>query len=551
MVITPCKDGEPLSKFDEDGKAAVLNYNLPQSTAYDVFSYIKLDIPETLFKEAERKVPPGNYWDRLNEHRDKFDLSPQQIGAVLSGQAYSELNEVMSTGLNFTAAEIPTSSGVKFKAANLTVSTQSTSFATEYSANKIAEGFRPVLVRRPSGKQSLVFQPRPRQPQPAIYMVMRMKMATYPDDYGAGNTISTFTLLPGENTVIQIVDFRHDETTKTTSESVLDSYSEHAMEDLQTTIETSTGSSVEFSETDTDTMAASTGGEVGINLGIVKLGGEAGAEASSVNTTTEAVSQQVSTLNNAVSQHTQTADTQRQVEVSTDVTETSISETETTITRTLENINKSCVLNFVVRQLLQAFETITYLDNVTFVYSNGFDTSRKTGTLSSLDNLLRSVLNSKEAFAKVQNDIYMHLCNIPDYTGTRTSFIEEVVEDHGNCINKDQGPKKVRYVRKRMGLKQEHNGKIIDGIILNVTQRVMRTPAVIMDAVKGQGIAIDCYNRQLQEAAYMGAHLANRKTEQALAIIDAITDPSEKAKFYNNVFGSCCGTPQAEDAAAE
>lgn len=545
MELTPCIEGEPLSKFDEGGKAAVLNYNLPQATAYDIVTYIKLEIPEKLFKPSALKPPAGNYWDRFAAQKDKLDLTPQRIGQVLNGQAYSELTEVMNTALNYNAREVATATGVKFKAANLTVSTQSADFANEYTANKIAEGYRPVLVPRPSGKQSLVFQPRPKKASPAIYMVMRMKMATYPGDYGAGTTISTFTLLPGEQTVIQIRDYRHNEATKTTSESVLDSYSEHAMEDLQTTIESSTAFSSEASETDTDTMAASTGGEVGVNLGIVKIGGEAGAEASSVNTTTEAVSQQINTLNNAVSHHTQTADTQRQVEVSTDVTETEISETEKTVTRTLENVNKSCVLNFVVRQLLQRFDTITYLDNVTFAYSNGFDNSRKTGTLSSLDNLLRSVLKDANAVKKVQNDIYTHLCNIPDHTGTRLSFIEEVVEEHGNCINKDQGPKKVHYVRKRQDLVQEVNGKRIHGVVLNVTERVMRTPAVIMDAVKGQGFALDCYNQKLQEAAWMGAYLANRKTEQALEIIDAITDPLEKAKFYNNVFGTCCDTPQA------
>ena len=64
------------------------------------------------------------------------------------------------------------------KAANLTVSTKSARFATEDAATKIAEGFRPALARRPTGKQSLVFQPRPRKARPAIYMVMRMKMAT-------------------------------------------------------------------------------------------------------------------------------------------------------------------------------------------------------------------------------------------------------------------------------------------------------------------------------------------------------------------------------------
>ena len=63
----------------------------------------------------------------------------------------------------------------------------------------------------------------------------------------------------------------------------------------------------------------------------------------------------------------------------------------------------------------------------------------------------------------------------------------------------------------------------------------------------GQGEALDCLNQQLQQASYIGAHLANTKTEQAIALIDNIADPEEKARLYNNVFGSCCSTPQDAD----
>jgi hypothetical protein len=549
MELTSCIQREPLSKLDENGSASILNYNLPQSTTYEVFSYIKLDIPDKLFKDAEKKPPPGNYWDRFDLEVKKLDLNPEILTNVISGRSYTSVSEIMNVGLNVTANELPLSSGVKFRAANIPVSTKSTETAIPYMANKIAEGFRPVLQKRASGKQGLIFQPRPSKASPAIYLVMKMRMASYLGDYGAGQTLSTFSLLPGEKTTIQIRDYRHDEITKATSQSVLDSYSESAMEDLQTTVENASTTSSESSETDTDTLAASTGGEAGINLGIVKLGGEASGEASTVNTTTEAVSAQVSTLNSAVSHHVQTADTQRQVEVSTDLTETSISETETITTRTLENINRSRVLNFVFRQLLQEYYTLTYLDQVSLVYSNGYDNSRKTGTLSSMDNLLRAVLADKAAIEKVRSDIFVHLCNIPDHTGTRTSFIEQVTERHSNCIEPEKGEKPVTYVRKRKDLVQIYKDKSVEGIILNVTHRVLRTPALIVDALLGQGEALDCYNQHLQQAAFDGAILANKKLEQQIALIDAIADPVEKATQYNHVFGTCCPTPQtvAED----
>ncbi|MFO0997500.1 MAG: hypothetical protein U1F33_12535 [Alphaproteobacteria bacterium] len=544
MDKSSCIAHEPLSKLEDNGSASVLNYNLPQSTTYAVVSLIKLDIPLKSFKESERQPTPGNYWERFDVEAEKQDVTPGRIQSVLNARSYSGVDEIMSAGLNFTAAEPSLSSGVRMKAANIQVSTKSASFATEYAANKIAEGFRPQLYRRPSGKQGLVFQPRPKGARPAIYLVMKMRMASYLGDYGAGQTLSTFSLLPGEKTVIQIRDYRHDETTQSSSQSVLDSYSETAMEDLQTTIEASTTTGVESSDTDTDSMSVHAGYGVGIDLGIVKLGEDIGGEASSVNTSTEAVSQQVSTLNNAVDHHVQTADTQRQIQIDTDVTSTAISETETTTTRTLENINRSRVLNFVFRQLLQEYFTLTYLDDVSLMYSNGYDTSRKTGSLSSMGALLKSVLIDAKTVESVRNDIYVHLCNIVDYTGTRVSFIEKAVERQVNCIDPSQPERPVAYVRKRKDLAQSYGDKTVNGIILDVTHRVMRTPAVIVEALLGQGGALDCYNEELQEAAVIGAQLANKKIEQALALIDAIADPSEKARLYNNVFGTCCSTPQ-------
>lgn len=545
MDKTSCTQGEPLTKLDEDGRASILNYNLPTSTTYEVVSLVRLGIDPKRFKDSERKPPADNYWDRFDDERDKHDLTPQQIAGVLSGQAYSSLTEVMNTGLNFTAEEPATSTGVKFKAANLTVSTSSASFATQYAANKIAEGYRPQLVRRSSGRQEVVFQKRPKHARPSIYLVMRMRIASFLGDYGAGQTLSTYSLLPGEKSVIEIRDFRHNETTRVSSQSVLDSYSETAMDDLQTTIETSVSSGSEVSETDVDTMAASTSAEGGVNMLVWDAGGEVSASASSVNTTSQSLTQQVDTLNNAVSHHVQTADTQRQVEVNTDVTSTEVSETETTTTRTLENINRSRVLNFVFRQLLQEFITITYLDDVTLAYSNGYDTSRRTGTLASLDNFLDAVLDGDDNVAAVRSMIYTELCNLTDHTGSKVSFIEQVTEKHANCIEARRDDKEVSYVRKRRDLKQTYKDKSVDGIILNVTHRVLRTPAVMVDAMLGQGTALDCYNEHLQEAAYEGAQLENRRLAQAIEVIDAIADPTEKARLYNHVFGTCCPTPQA------
>ena len=292
-------------------------------------------------------------------------------------------------------------------------------------------------------------------------------------------------------------------------------------------------------------MAAHAGGEAGINLGIVNLGGEAGGEASRSTPRTEAVCaagidpQQRRQPSRADRRHAAPGRDQHRRDLDRD------SETETTTTRTLENINRSRVLNFVFRQLLQEYYTITYLDDVSLVYSNGYDTSRKRRDPRIARQLPAfGARRRRTGVAVGAQHIYVELCNLTDYTGTRVSFIEKVTEKHGNCIEPEEGQAASQLRRKRRDLKQTYRDKTVNGIILNVTHRVLRTPSVIVDALLGQGEALDCYNQQLQQAAFDGAHLANRKLEQAIAVIDAIADPAEKARLYNHVFGTCCPTPQ-------
>lgn len=542
-IKNSCFQGEPLARLDENGEASILNYNLPQSVAYDVVSFVQFDVPESQFKKKELERPKDSYWDQLEKEKKNKEFDVNSITQVIKGKSYSPIPEIQDLALNLNASTPATSSGVVLKAAKIPIATAavaSEQTSNDHIANKIYEGYMPVVHRRFSGKQGLKFVKEPEKPSPGIFLVMRLRMASYLGDYGAGQTLSTFTLLPGEKTTITIRNYQHNEETRTASQSVLDSYSESCSDDLQTTVEQNSAVGFSSSETDTDSMAAEAGASGGVNLGIVKLGGDTKGSASSVNTTTEAVNTQVDTLVSAVDHHVQTADTQRQIEINTDTTSTSTEETEVTTTRVLENLNRSRVLNFVFRQLLQQYYTVTYLHDVSFMYTNGYPNHNRTATLSSLSHFLRRVLVDEESAKEVKNKIYEFLCNVPDYQDNRVSFIERVEENPSNCIHPDMSSAPTHVVRKIKGLEQTYRDKSFPGIILNVTDRIVRTPAVMVDALLGQGEALDCYNMQLQEAAYTTAHLANQKTAQALAIIEGIADPIEKAKFYKSVFGECC-----------
>jgi hypothetical protein len=75
--------------------------------------------------------------------------------------------------------------------------------------------------------------------------------------------------------------------------------------------------------------------------------------------------------------------------------------------------------------------------------------------------------------------------------------------------------------------------------------KLQRTDALLVYSSLGQGEALDCYNMKLQDAAASNAYLENEKLQQALAIIEGITGPAQKAALYKKVFTDCCEVPQS------
>ena len=49
LSTTNCGLKEPLSKFDDNGSASVINYNLPQAITYDAYSYLDLELSADKF----------------------------------------------------------------------------------------------------------------------------------------------------------------------------------------------------------------------------------------------------------------------------------------------------------------------------------------------------------------------------------------------------------------------------------------------------------------------------------------------------------------------
>lgn len=553
-----CIPKEPFIKLEDGGKASILNYNLPQATCYDATSFVKLEIDQSMFKASEHEVPINNFWDTqsiktLDAIRVDLDTNisviPRQHLLPDTGYLKQSSVAVLSSTTTVTNKDVVAEEAPMVRAYDATIE-------KDYMSVRIKQGYMPVPFRRFSGVLDVRYIAKPIAPKPELSIVLHFKICSYLGDYGAGQTIKTFSLLPDERTEISIKHYLRNESIKKQTQHILDSFSTDAADELQHTVDDERTQTTGSSDTSSSTKNFNGGISASLDLGIFKIGGNAGAGATNGSSFTSSLQDQIKHLDSSITKHVAKADTLRQIDINTESTDITISEYEETIKRSLYNPNKSRVLNFVYRQLLQEFFTITYLDNVTFSYTNGYQEHNKNCNLADLETMLSEVLVDSVAVQNEANKIYTYLCNIIDYTGTKQSFIELVNEDNGNCINPSMPHITNSYVRKRhtvdpvtgdlTELQNTYKGKTVNGIILSVKHRITRTSSLITDAVLGQGEALDCYNQKLQDAAAQKVHLDNIEQVQRVDIIENIEDPIQQAENYKKINGTCCSIPQTQ-----
>lgn len=555
-----CIPKEPFVKLGI-GTASVLNYNLPQQTCYNAFANVVLKIDKEKFKAAERTAPATSFWDIIPkrdidsirlDYDTRHTLVPNQYMLSDWGVIANKSAILNNEGVSYEALEQDTAT-VASRSVLAEPSPAKEYYpkvSKEYISVKTKQGYMPVPIRHFSGRPDVVYLPNPKIANPVISIVLHMKICSFLGDYGAGATIKTFSLYPGEKVEINIRHYLRNETTRKQSQHILDSYSQSCADEMQTSLSNEITKGVDLSHSSNFNFSNNfqTGGSLNMNFGIGSAGfnGSGGHTIGMGNSLNSVISSLSTSLQNAINHHVATADTMRQIDVNTESTSTYISEDEETIKRTIENYNKSRVLNFVYRQLMQQFLTITYLDNITFEYTNGYPERNRTCQLSNLEDMLTDLLVDSAAVLDVQNQIYAYLCNIVDHTGTKVSFIEKIDESLNNCINTSSSPVTTSYIRKRHDLEQTFEEKTVNGIILSTQERIIRTPSLVCDALLGKGEALDCYNQHLQDAAATKTHLENLELVQQIASVEMLTDPKERADEYKKIFGNCCENPQTQ-----
>lgn len=404
-------------------------------------------------------------------------------------------------------------------------------------------------------------------PRYELVIAEYLQLSNFLGAYGAGRTVQTFSLLPGERTKIAIKTFRSSTSANSSTSSFLDSFSGSSNTTLEDTV-----AKEQTTKTDEDqSFKAAASVEAAGTWGVASAKVSASA-AYGTNSARESLGKSVM---NAVSKHSNEVSAKRDVKIDTAGSNANAATDEQTVERTLENINVGRTLNFVFRQMNQEFVSILHLVDVRiglltrYVNANGqwiVDVNGRPSaryrevTLPQLDALLAEVVRPALS-GYVRSAILAQLDTVVDWQGNRREILEWATltrparDESGVAITGEtitDGP----YLRFRpypatqadpddgFDRYSDQTGNTFDvpGVILQARKATLRTDGIMVDAVLGGGNALDPYSTELQNTAIVAKRTANELatedlTRQALArtIVSGLTG-TEAVEAYQKLF---------------
>jgi hypothetical protein len=372
------------------------------------------------------------------------------------------------------------------------------------------------------------FHPEPPEPRPQLALVERYRISNFLGNYGAGKTLKTFSLFPGEQTTISVKTFRNDTRTRKEAANLFEASSREAAYEFERELETE----LETSSKVTDKNSWKGGGSAEVNLGIVKFGGGGGARGE----TTAVREHTARAVASASQKHAAKSSAKREIDINTETETTVETGEEQAVERIIENINVSRTLNFVFRQMNQQYLTLFHLVDVRVAFSNGYPGSYREAPLYELDVLLNDVVPEANRDG-VRERILGELELIFDHEGTlHDDFVEEVTRGDFTYRTVD-GEKTTTYEDEATGL-----SRTVPGVILSATTNTIRTDGVLVESLLGRGEGLDDYSRDLQSEAIRNRDLTNDLVESAVRRNDlghqiAQSGNAENAEVFRTVFG--------------
>lgn len=377
--------------------------------------------------------------------------------------------------------------------------------------------------------------------QPRLFLVETYGISSFLGDYGLGRTVRTFSLLPGEETRINVKTWRSSEVRRQSASSIVDSLSKEAVTRFTNTVQhETTDKSNRLNKSDWHVEAEVDAGW-GWGSASVK-GGAAGSSQSS----REAFAKQVK---NALQEHTGQASSARDTTISSSTEVTEKTGEETISERTIRNLNYRRVLNFVFRELNQEYITKIHLMEAKVGFANGAANSWREVPLPELRDLLEVVLKP-ERIDEVASTILGMAGTVMDINDMPVDSIERIDAQKDGTYKVSAARKEEQtgrflappedrsfYYRFRRGqLGQEGQDNKVDGVVLQESTITMRTESLVVEALLGQADALDAYALHSQSAEVEAKRLEASRQEVALGILNEIANPVERAAAYARMF---------------
>lgn len=578
-----------MMELDPEGKAPILSYNVPEPTSYSGRNGIALDLGEedgsnVVFTEAAfvvpdrasiaqmRDVSAGRVADALRLGNEQFFPNIKAPAATHAGLFSGQLAVHASDGTLDIATISVLARGLRARAVQADLSALTdpagepagraqmklpqavrgsvlagpsladqaerphlTDLDIEHITDQLKAGKRLNVFRTLWGEYAHSFLPEPVKAHPQIVIMETYRLSSFLGQYGAGRTLNTFSLLPGEKTTISVKTFRKSASDSKSASSVLDSFTKESADDFENSVQNE--QSDKKASQGSFEYHAEAEANVSWGFGSAKVsGGVKGGTASQ----REEFSKNIS---NAVNKHASKASSKRDVQVNTSSEVKEESGEETSITRQLENINVGRTLNFIFRQLNQEHITLLHLVDTRVAFWNGYSESVEEVPLPKLDGLIEKYIQPDRR-EEIRELILDQLNTVYDYDDKLVDppIIEKKKVAVGDSYWRFRKSHKSTYTD------ETGNQITVPGVILSANKIVMRTEGVIVDAILGQGNALDDYSAGLQLSAVKQRELENKVRENRIdrEILGRgiITDTdADKAAIYAQVFPTAVALP--------
>ncbi|MEU6371165.1 hypothetical protein ABZ876_37140 [Streptomyces sp. NPDC046931] len=396
-------------------------------------------------------------------------------------------------------------------------------------------------------------------PVPQLALVETWELRSFLGDYGLGRTVQTFSLLPGERTMITMQTWRTDAATREDATSIFDSSDIAAQSRFADSVTSETGSA--FQDQGGWALSVSTSASASASFGIVQ--GSASVEAGFSANHQEASQRWASDISQAASEHANQTNNSRRQAVEQSSTTTTSSGTTTTTVREIANTNLRRVLNFVFRELNQTYETHVVLRDIKVAFYNGRAGSAEVVPLPDLRRLITRhfppgrhaqvaafVLGLCAERLDADGNPVAVLQKGERRDGRHYTWQDAALDDNGDLdFDGDPLSPKVHW-RFKPGALTPGARRQIRGLITDTSEIVLRTDNIVVEALLGEADALDPYASALQaldlesRQADTAWRIADtRRLTDALALVSDLAPEKDKIDAWTKIFPE---TPEIE-----